>query len=238
MFVVFFVYNAIIPMGFIMLPEDNYQWIMAIILTIFRELSVWFFTWYNSKHANERDKKPIGDLFLHDMATRHALALSIVCTTQATTQTSYLLLGIDFAINVFLASNIIRKKRQNSEENVDQDVQELMMAEKIEFVIPLLFAVTYLMGYHGPNGDLFGGIRVTIWDRQSPIPYDGVTYWLPIFFLFDLGSLVVSALLLWVFCRINCIPHYIKISVSYWVIMAIQETHWMNEVKNFVGMGE
>ena len=42
MFVVFFVYNAIIPMGFILLPEDNYQWIMAIILPIFRELSVWF----------------------------------------------------------------------------------------------------------------------------------------------------------------------------------------------------
>ena len=178
----------------------------------------------------------IGDLFLHDMATRHALALSIVCTTQATTQTSYLLLGIDFAINVFLASNIIRKKRQNSEENVDQDVQELMMAEKIEFVIPLLFYITYLMGYHGPNGDLFGGLRVTIWERQSIFDPDAMINVVTLFFFIDLGSLVVSALLLWVFCRINCIPHYIKISVSYWVIMAIQETHWMNEVKNFAGM--
>ena len=236
MFVVFFVYNMFIPMGFALLPDNNYQWIMAIILPAFRELSVWFFTWYNSKHAEERDKKPIGDLILHDMATRHALALSIVATKQATTQTSFVILGIDFAINVFLAINIIRKKRQNPEENVDQDVQELMMAEKIEFVIPLLFYFTYIMGYHGPNGDLFGGIRVKIWEQQFPFDPDTVTYWLVIFFLIDLGSLVVSALLLWVFCRISCIPHYIKISVSYWLIMAIQETHWMNEVRFLAGM--
>ena len=236
MFVVFFVYNLIIPTGFLFLPENNYQWIMAIILPIFRELSVWFFTWYNTKHAEERDKKTIGDLFLHDMATRHALALSIVATTQATTQTTFLLIGIDFAINVFLAINIIRKKKQNPEENIDQDVQELMMAEKIEFVIPLLFYITYLMGYHGPNGDLFGGLRVTIWERQTIFDPDAMINVVTLFFVIDLGSLVVSALLLWVFCRINCVPHYIHISVSYWLIMAIQETHWMNEVTFLAGI--
>ena len=150
--------------------------------------------------------------------------------TQATTQTSFLLLGIDFAINIVLAINIIRKRRNNPDEDVDQDVQDLMMAEKIEFVVPLLYYLTFVMGYYGPNGDLFGGLRIKIWERQSLFDPEAVTYWLTIFFLIDLGSLVVSVILLWAFCRINCFPHYLKISVAFWFIMAIQETHWMNEV--------
>ena len=232
MFVVWFVYSAILPVGFVMLPTNDWQWIMALILPAFREFSVWFYTWYNTKHAEERDKKPIGDLFLHDMATRHAIALSITVTTQATTETSFLLLGIDFAINVLLAINIIRKKRNNPEENVDHDVEELMIAEKVEFVIPLLYYLTFLMGYYGPNGDLFGGMRIKIWERQNLLEPELITYWLTIFFVIDVGSLVVSAMLLWVFCRINCFPHYLKISVAYWLAMALQESHWTNEVRN------
>ena len=230
-YIPFLIYNTIIPIGFMLLPTDDVQWIMALILPLFREFTVWAFTKYYTKHAEERDKKPIRIMVFHDLATRHALALSIVATTSASTQTSFLLVGIDFAINVCLAINIIRKKRTNPEEDVDQDVQELMMAEKIEFVVPLLYYLTFVMGYYGPNGDLFGGLRIKIWHRQSLFDPETATYWLTIFFLIDIGSLVVSAILLWVFCRINCFSHYLKISVAFWFIMAVQETHWMNEVR-------
>ena len=230
-FIPFLIYNTIIPIGFMLLPTDDLQWIMALILPLFREFCVWGFTKFYSKHAEERDKKPIEIMVLHDFATRHALALSIMANTLASVQTSFLLIGIDFAINIFLAINIIRKKRTNPEVDVDQDVQELMMAEKIEFVIPLLFYLTFVMGYYGPNGDLFGGLRLMIFERQALLDPESVTKWTTIFFLIDFGSLIVSVILLWVFCRINCFPHYLKISAAFWLIMAVQETHWMNEVR-------
>ena len=55
-FIPFVIYNTFIPAGFMLLPADDLQWIMALILPLLREFYVWAFTKYYSKHAEERDK--------------------------------------------------------------------------------------------------------------------------------------------------------------------------------------
>ena len=229
MFCVYFVYQFY---GIaLQLAPENWQWPLAFVLPAFREFNVWGFTKLVSSLADDREKQSIGMFYLHDMATRHAIALCVVTLGGATVLTSFLLLGIDFVINIILAINIIRKKRNNPAEDVSADVQELMMAEKIEFVIPLMYYLTFLMGHYGPNANLFGTIGVKMWQHQSILNVDVVTYWLFIFFMIDCGSLVVSAALLWIFCRINCFQHYLQISMGFWITMAVGEAHWMNEVK-------
>ena len=37
------------------------------------------------------------------------------------------------------------------------------MTERIESVIPFTYLLTFLMAYYGPNAEILGNIKLTIW---------------------------------------------------------------------------
>ena len=110
---------------------------------------------------------------------------------------------------------------KNPEEDVGQDVLELIMGEKIEVIVPLLYYCTILMASYGPNSQLFGGINITIWHWTSTINLDDATFYLAMLFAIDSCSLIINSIMLWIFCRINCFNYYLLLAKGYWIIMAI-----------------
>ena len=210
--------------------QKEYQWVFALILPLYREFNVWILTKMAYRVAGDITDRSIGIIQLHDMATRHAMVVSVLITSSATLLTSSLLLGIDFAINVALAVNIIRKKMKNPSYDPRDDVYELLIGEKIEVVVPLLYSIMFAMAYYGPNAELLGGMKISLWTFGSTANPDDVFYYLVLFFSIDFLSAVINSILLWIFCRINCFEYYLNISKMYWVVMAVQEAHWLNEV--------
>ena len=47
-----------------------------------------------------------------------------------------------------------------------EDLAELVLAERIETVIPFTYMFVFLMAFYGPNANLLGGIKLDIWHHQ------------------------------------------------------------------------
>ena len=79
------------------------------------------------------------------------------------------------------------------------------------------------MAYHGPNGELIGNVKLTLWQYQAV--KDINKFLRNVFFLFavDFFAGVVNGLLLWTICNLNCLKTLQNIQKEFWHIMGFQE---------------
>ena len=132
-------------------------------------------------------------------------------------------MGFDFAYNVYICLRIvwINKYRPDDRDNQMKLLQELSTNELIEFTIPLVFILSTLVGYYGPNTKYLLNIGATIW-HSTPIENikDSVTAIL-IFFVVDFCSTIITAIMLWVFCKINLFKAFVVLMQEYGPIICL-----------------
>ena len=87
------------------------------------------------------------------------------------------------------------------------------------------------MAYHGPNGELIGNVKLTIWQYKAV--KDINKFLKNVFFLFaiDFFSGVVNWLLFWTTCKFNCFKTLKDIQKEFWHVMGIQEAMLFVSVK-------
>ena len=214
--------------------EDDYQWIVAILLPILREVNAWVLVALCYKSAGTRNNA-IKITATHEMACRHAVFLSVALSLLATQRTAFICIGLDFAVNLVLCIQIIwrtRKKKQLPNIEDDTDLQELALNEKTVYIVPLAYFICFLVAYFGPNSRIIGNVGNTSWHfgKVNDI-------WPPVFimllmFLIDLVGIAVWTFLLKIFCNITYLKGYMHIQKKYWFIMAIHEAYSLNEVSN------
>ena len=87
------------------------------------------------------------------------------------------------------------------------------------------------MAYFGPNAELIGNVKLTIWHFQAV--KDINKFLEKVFFLFaiDLIGAVVNGLLLWTTCKLNCLKTLKNMEKGFWHIMSIQEAAMFLTVK-------
>ena len=87
------------------------------------------------------------------------------------------------------------------------------------------------MAYYGPNGELIGNVKLTLWQYQAV--KDINKFLENIFFLFaiDFFGGVVNGLLLWTTCKLNCLKTLKNMEKEFWHIMSIQEASLFLSVK-------
>ena len=103
------------------------------------------------------------------------------------------------------------------------NVRGLILNERCEIVVPLLYILTFLMAYNGPNGELIGNVKLTLWQYQAVKDFN--KHLEKVFFLFAIDVLggVVNGLLLWTTCQINCLKILKNMQKEFWHIMGLQE---------------
>ena len=82
-------------------------------------------------------------------------------------------------------------------------LQELVINEIVEVMIPPAYLVTFLVAFYGPNAELIGNVRYGNWQYTPTEDVNHTINFVLVFFFIDLCSLLISAILLWKFCRIN-----------------------------------
>lgn len=97
---------------FIYIPKD-YQWILALISPLIREILVKLSleVSYKSAGYGSRGICSIKQPCNHYMETRHAIAMSIIIGGVATPASTYCVIGMDFMINVYRGLKIIYRSK-------------------------------------------------------------------------------------------------------------------------------
>ena len=171
----------------------------------------------------------------YSIAGRHGIQ---ICTTVggiASPNTVYVLLGIDFSINVYLAVKIVwlRKRRSDQIDKQIDLLQELALNELMEFVLPLAYIGAQVLGYYGPNAEILVDVGADIW---SSIPIENIwesSSTLLWFFSCDLGSTVLTGIILWSFCQINLFQALATLVKEFYLVFLLVPPFWTLSV-NFI----
>ena len=183
---------------------NQYQPIIALLLPLNREIILFIFPRFIDKTAC--GDASAAEIVLHyAVSAQHTIWMCLNLGSFTTNVTSWVLMGIDFSLNIFLCSRIIWRKirKHNKIDEQISTVQQLATYELAEFHAPLAFTLIFVVAYYGPNAGLFGNISNDYWGF-TPVENIGETIEnMLIFFLADFASSVLSAIMLWYFCKIN-----------------------------------
>ena len=218
---------------FISVPE-KYQWILGLLLPLIREFNMLIVTKASYKAAGAKDTS-VTIICSHVVNTYHCFFISVMLGSYATDLTCWVILSVDFIINIFLCFNIIwiRKRKCNNDKKENDMIQSLIsliINELVEFVVPLTYLICFTGAYYGPNAELIGNIRSSYFHY---IPISNINIFvknLSLFLFVDFMSVMISGLLLWIFCKINIIRAYVHIQKEFWLVMAVNTAYTINMV--------
>ena len=125
----------------------------------------------------------------------------------------------------------MKNKFVSSNSLAQENLEELIMTERIESVIPFTYLLTFLMAYYGPNAEILGNIKLTIWQYQSVADIEDYVKNLLKLLVIDFSSFATNGILLWITCKINVFKVLQKVQAQFWLIMTIQEAFLFFEVK-------
>ena len=213
------------------------QWLMAFIIPIFPA----FFEWILPKPFNKSlgykkgctklDEDVPATFAMETQITDNFTMYVTVRLGSAGQFTVLCILGVQFCVNLFKCFRIIRLHEKIGNNNDEERnlwkakrqsaTISLITAEVIEVLIPFAYAMTYATAYYGPNAKIMTGVKSTYFDQMPVSDIQSVLSSLFIMCGVDaLGALFI-AILLWLFCKINCVKEYCKIMKNNWITLAI-----------------
>ena len=171
---------------FKIIPND-YQWILALFTPLPKMLFIKLFLKICSK-GNGSITHSVKVTVVSTLELQHTLFLVLTMGFTATEATSYLILCMDFLVNGYDALKIMYKckkgcsledgrfiSRSNTVKSdincifslVQDDLDQLILTERVQIVVPLIFISTFLMAYYGPNAELIGNVKLTLWKYEA-----------------------------------------------------------------------
>ena len=103
----------------------------------------------------------------------------------------------------------------------ENKVEEIVLTERTETMIPLVYLTLTLMAFYGSNAEILGNIKLNIWHHQSQILDIETFVWnLLLLFFVDIFSFATNGILIWKYCHINVFAVLLKIQKSFWFFMA------------------
>ena len=215
----------------------DYVWVVAFMFVIILESNKYLMEKMILKAcgSNVVDAKRIMTMQLY---AQYIFAVVTIISANVDDFTSYLILGMDFSIDMVQVVRIIRSYRkvalggiETEAERVERELmaKDLILAEGMECIIPVIFIAGFAIAFYGPNYDELGNVgfdyfhyvKITdIWDFSKRAFY---------MTCIDVSFSIFSIVVLWVFARINMvkesvslIQRYGKMTIWFLMIMLIR----------------
>ena len=160
-----------------------------------------------------------------------SMFVAIVIGSIATPLTSYSILGVDFILNLLSCINIIRIQQridpehsnsENLEERKRNEVTNLALTEIVEALVAMLYLLTFLIAYYGPNALILGGIKNSYWNFEAVEDLETLIKGIGLIFLFHIIFGIISGVILWKFAKVNMIREYCMALKKFWPIMTLR----------------
>ena len=119
---------------------------------------------------------------------------------------------------------------------VKEDLDKLIVTERTESIVPIIFVLGFWMAFHGPNAEHFGNIKLSLWHYEAISNPSEYIWNICLLGAVDSLSFVVNGMLLWTTCKINVMEILKNLQAKYWLFFGIQISHCLIQVrrKNFM----
>ena len=159
-----------------------------------------------------------------------AFYVSTAMGTFATELTGYVILSLDFAMNIWTTTRICKIHKKIGPELISNEklkidlnyaLSELALVEIIEFIVPINYIVSLVIAMYGPNSSILGNYGNGYWQFKRIESLD--KYLLAAFEMFfvDSCSFLVGCYILWSFCSINFLRELCRQIKKHGVLLAL-----------------
>ena len=111
-------------------------------------------------------------------------------------------------------------------------VEELILTERIETLVPLIYIICFGITYYGPNVEILGTVKLDLWSFKPVIDIGNYMKNLFILFVVDFMSLVINGIILQTTCNIKIFKMFQNIQREFWLVMAVQQGWSLAQVIN------
>ena len=149
--------------------------------------------------------------------------------TNAEPATAFFIIVVDFFLHLKMTHKIFQLNNFVSSEAIENEsmgqqrmVTKLVLAELIEGMTPLVYAMVFSMAYYGFNGTILRNVRNDYWGAK---PVEDVGNLLQMMFLLfgvDVFSVLVNSFILTTLTSVNLFREFCRIIKEYWYFIAIQ----------------
>ena len=212
----------------------KWQWGAALFLIPVREFNMWLQNKVSTKAAGVR-ASAVEITCGHNINNRHCFFLSVILGTTATDLTCWMILAIDFSINMFLMIRVIWIRRkgltEKNELTMVHTFMELIIAETVEIVVPFTYLTTFMIAYIGPNATLLGGVLCDMWHYSAVTDLGLFLENVGLFLIADFVSVTTTVICMWYFARVNVIRGFVNMQKEFWLVMAVNTAYTINMVR-------
>ena len=117
---------------------------------------------------------------------------------------------------------------------VQEMIEELVLTEKIETLVPLTYLICFAIAYYGPNSEILGNVKLDLWHFKPVLDIGNYMKTLFTLFAVDLTSLVINGIILQTTYNINVLKIFQNIQSEFWLIMAVQQAWSLAQVIKFI----
>ena len=212
---------------------DKYQWIVVAFFPVVREVNL-LISRYFARKATNGDITTATIVCCHAINTTHCVFLAYTVGSIATLTSSVIILTEDFLINICLCLWIIyiNKKTPDAIERQIDLLQEVVINEIVETMVPILYLLCFTIAYFGPNSALIGNVGSSKWQYQEVEDFGYSFSLVFIFCLVDVCSAIIGAILLWFFCGIKLHRAYVEIQNEFGIAFSFILGTNLNGVSN------
>ena len=139
---------------------------------------------------------------------------------------------MDFSLNIHHGLTIVYAvmHKTKTKEEIEESIDQLVMTERIETVIPLTYMAIVALSYFSPNAELMMGMKLTLWHNVAIDDLTGMMTNLALLFFVDLTSFVLNGLILRWFLKVNIVKNLIKVQKQFWPILTWEDASSFLEV--------
>ena len=161
--------------------------------------------------------------------------VALIIASNATVTTSNCIIAVDFLLNIYSSVRIVQFHQKTTPEDAiptlesteydlkkKEETLDLYAVESIEYLVPLIYTVTFLIAFYGPNADIIGNVGMTRWKFQGVEDVKSYIEELLKIFAIDLAALIVSTIIFWKLASINMLREGYKIMKLYWPMIAVK----------------
>ena len=158
------------------------------------------------------------------------LFVTISVSTKATLETTFCILLVGVISNLYQCYGIIKLHRKIvtddelrllNDKDKETKIRALAISEILEIFVPLLYTLTFMVAYYGPNATILTGVKNDYWNQNSIDNIGKVLAAESMLFSVDFAALVVVIVLLWHFGKINLLKEFCRSLQKYWILNAI-----------------
>ena len=149
---------------------SNFQICFALLLPVAKEVNKRILSKLVIKISGEEND--VLNILLGVEVNLHYALFITIRLNGAEAETAFSMIAVEMLLHSWITYQIIRINQMNTIENgqnvaickrKENAVLKLLLAELVEGLVPLAYAIGFTMAYFGPNGELTGNVLCDIW---------------------------------------------------------------------------